>query len=161
MNFFRTYKNLIFILLSLLILGYVLLNFSITHRVNNMDNFVCKAKVMVQRGDAFFKGVIDIKVIDGDGALHVNGFITTEKMEEFVIQRTVLFTAEKYRSSPMWVSNKIVLTHLDNSTPELITKMLPSFYVEPTTVSNIGLVSLDDGSMLITKSHLPYLFCIK
>lgn len=131
-------------------------------KINNMTDFTCKSKVQILRGDYTLKAVVDIKVIDGDGSLYIDGYINGHNKEEFSIQRTIIFKAEKYKSSPVWHSNKIISTHLDNADDEIIVKLLPKFYTTtPITVTNISLITLPDNSSLIMKSHLPYLYCMK
>lgn len=131
-------------------------------KINNMTDFTCKSKVQILRGNYILKAVVDIKVIDGDGSLYIDGYIKEHNNEELSIQRTIIFKAEKYKSSPVWHSNKIISTHLDEVSDEIIVKLLPTFYTTtPVTVTNISLITLPDNSSLIMKSHLPYLYCMQ
>lgn len=127
--------------------------------VNFMDDFTCKAKVRIERNAIKFSGVIDIKVLSGKGAVRIDGIAEGVDDYHYIIQRTVLFNALRENSNPTWKSREIITTHLDNIPDDITSLLLPMFYLKPTTVTNIELESLNDGTLLITKSHLPYLYC--
>lgn len=130
-----------------------------SRKVNPMDNFSCKAKLEVYRESRNFIGVIDINVVQGNGILRGDGVIRNASGTNYIVQRSILFKAENYRSAPAWRSYKIVTTHLDNAPDNIMLYLFPSFYIQPSLVTNINLKSLPDKTMLIIKSHLPYLYC--
>ncbi|MFP2507504.1 hypothetical protein [Buttiauxella gaviniae] len=124
-----------------------------------MDNFSCKEKLSVERKENSFAGIIDIKVIKGKGTLRIDGIIRNSTSSSYIVQRTVILDAEKENSRPTWKSRKIITTHIDDVTDETLVTLFPSFYIKPTTLTNIDLNTLSDGTLVITKSHLPYLYC--
>ncbi|MFP2507505.1 hypothetical protein [Buttiauxella gaviniae] len=124
-----------------------------------MDNFLCKAKLAVERKENSFAGIIDISVIKGKGTLRIDGIFRNASSLSYIVQRTVIFDADKENSRPTWKSKKIITTHLDDVNDESLVTLFPAFYTKPTTVTNIDLETLSDGTLVITKSHLPYLYC--
>lgn len=130
-----------------------------SENINFMDNFTCKAKVRIERNMIKFSGVVDIKVLSGKGSLRIDGVAEDVDNYHYIIQRTVLFNALRENSNPTWKSREIITTHLDNIPDDITSLLLPMFYLKPTTVTNIELESLKDGTLLIIKSHLPYLYC--
>lgn len=127
--------------------------------INFMDNFSCKAKLSVKRKENSFAGIIDINVIKGKGTLRIDGIVHNTRPSSYIVQRTVIFDAEKENSRPTWKSKKIITTHLDDVSNEVLVTLFPAFYTTSATVTNIDLETLSDGTLVITKSHLPYLYC--
>lgn len=154
----RSFLLLIFILAIISMVG-VITYMSKQVNINFMDDFTCKAKVRIERNAIKFSGVVDIKVLKGKGSLRIDGVAEDVENDHYTIQRTVLFNAIKENSNPTWKSREIITTHLDNIPDDITSLLLPMFYIKPTTVTNIELESLNDGTLLITKSHLPYLYC--
>lgn len=127
--------------------------------VNFMDNFTCKAKLKIERDAIKFTGVVDINVVRGKGNLRIDGVSDSDIGKHYTIQRTIIFYAGKENSYPTWKSKEVITTHLDDIPDDVIFHLLPTFYIKPTTVTNINMETLHDGTLLITKSHLPYLYC--
>lgn len=162
MQFAKENKYILILCLTVILVFSAVTHIPAEKKVNSMTDFTCKSKVQIIRGDHILKAVIDIKVIGGDGSLYIDGFIKGQDNDEHSIQRTIMFKADKYKSSPIWHSNEIISTHLDDAGDEIIVKLLPSFYTTtPITVTNISLITLPDNSSLIMKSHLPYLYCMQ
>ena len=162
MSFSKENKCIFMLCLTVILIFSAIIYNPAQKKINNMTDFTCKSKVQIIRGNYTLKAVIDIKVIDGDGSLYIDGFVRGEDNNEHSIQRTIIFKAEKYKSSPVWHSNKIIPTHLDDVDDAMIVKLLPTFYTTtPITVTNISLITLPNNSSLIMKSHLPYLYCLK
>ncbi|MFP2508252.1 hypothetical protein [Buttiauxella gaviniae] len=127
--------------------------------INFMDNFTCKAKLKIERDTMRFSGVIDINVVQGKGSLRIDGVSDVDNGKYYTIQRTIIFYADKENSNPTWKSKEVITTHLDDIPDDITVHLLPAFYIKPTTVTNIDMETLKDGTLLITKSHLPYLYC--
>lgn len=149
----------VIVILAVFFITGVFIYISKREHVNFMDNFTCKAKLRIERNAINFSGVIDIKVSDGKGGVRIDGIAENIDGYHYIIQRTVLFNALRENSNPTWKSREIITTHLDNIPDDITSLLLPMFYLKPTTVTNIELKSLSDGTLLITKSHLPYLYC--
>lgn len=122
-------------------------------------NFTCRASLQIVREDAIFHGILDLKTGDGKGVANITGIITDEKNIENTVQRTILFKHSDFGPSPIWVSHQILISNRETAPGELVQKVLPDFYLKPTSISNMDMYSLSKGTRLITKEDIPYLYC--
>lgn len=149
----------IIIVMTLCVINFCIYQYNKEPNINFMDDFTCKAKLKIERDTMRFSGVIDINVVRGKGSLRIDGVSDVDNGKYYTIQRTIIFYADKENSNPAWKSKEIITTHLDDIPDDITVHLLPAFYIKPTTVTNIDMETLKDGTLLITKSHLPYLYC--
>ncbi|WP_333495279.1 hypothetical protein [Kluyvera sp. CHPC 1.251] len=153
----RTQTYIILFLCALLVIG----TFWYVHPFDESDpdNFVCRASIQIVREDVVFRGILDLKTGNGKGVANINGIITDEKHVENTVQRTILFKHSDFGPSRIWVSHQILISNRETAPAELVQKVLPDFYLKPTSISNVDMYSLSKGTRLITKEDIPYLYC--
>ncbi|EFR2684437.1 hypothetical protein KCK33_003508 [Salmonella enterica] len=126
-----------------------------------MDKLTCKADIQIIKRGLTFYGLIDYKSSGDKGIVNIAGNIVTADKKEFIVQRTILFSLEVYGVSPIWTSQKILVSNRETASSELLNEALPEFYIHPSQVTDVDVLLINRSSYLITKSGIPYLICNK
>lgn len=123
-------------------------------------NLVCRANLHIVRDDIAFRGIVDIKSADMKGISNINGVISKDE-QIYAVQRTVLFTHQDYGVSPVWTSRTIIPSNRETVPASVLEQILPKFYLEDSSVSDVDIFPLNNTAYLITKEGLPYFYCQK
>ncbi|CAI1174638.1 hypothetical protein [Serratia quinivorans] len=129
--------------------------------IKNTKNqkITCRADMMIKSTDATFNGIMDFKTGEGKGIANISGSVSSGSGKEYIVQRTIFFTLTNYGGNPIWLSNKIVVSDIENAPPELLLTTLPDFYLKPSTISDVNIFPVSKDGWLITKSSIPLLYC--
>lgn len=130
------------------------------NKEKNIDDFTCKADLIIKKNNLTFKGVMDFKTGEGKGIVNVSGIVESADVE-YTVQRTVLFTQYFYGVSPVWTSEKIITEQTENIPNDILTSIIPYFYIKPQEVTDTDIIEINDEALLMTKSSTPYMYCIK
>lgn len=122
-------------------------------------NLVCLANLQVVKDNLSFQGILDFKAANYKGIANIHGIVTVSPHEEYIVQRTVLFTHSDYGLSPVWTSRQIVISNRETVPPAILQQLLPDFYLKGSSVSDVDVFILGDDARLITRSGIPYLYC--
>lgn len=106
-----------------------------------------------------FTGILDFKIGKGEGIANITGSVSRGFGTEYLVQRTVFLTLTSYGSNPVWISNKIVVSDVENAPTELLSETLPDFYLKPSTTTDVNIIPVSKNGWLITKSSIPLLYC--
>lgn len=121
----------------------------------------CRAEVMFNADKTTFTGIIDYKSGNDKGIVNISGLLSDEFGKESLVQRMVLFDRTNFGISPIWESKKIVVFNTENASFNQMKKVIPNFFLEPNTPSDVDVFSVSKNALLITKSNIPYLYCEK
>lgn len=123
-------------------------------------DLVCRANLRIVRDDVEFKGIVDVKSSGLKGISNINGMIRKDD-QTYTVQRTVLFTHQDYGISPIWTSRTVIPSNRETVTASVLEQILPKFYIEHSSVSNVDIFPINKTAYLITKEGLPYFYCQK
>jgi hypothetical protein len=123
------------------------------------QKIICRADMMIKSTDSTFNGIMDFKTGEGKGIANITGSVSSGSGMEYLVQRTIFFTLTSYGGNPVWFSNEIVVSDIENAPPELLLKTLPDFYLKPSTISDVNIFPVSKDGWLITKSSIPLLYC--
>mgnify|MGYP003365392639 CR=1 FL=1 len=122
---------------------------------------MCKANLKISHNNYLFRGIIEIKSGAAKGIVNISGFLVFPDKKEYTVQRTVLFTRSSYGVSPVWESNKIIVSNQETAPAESLRNLIPDFYLQSSEVTDVDIIPLDGNARLITKAGVPYLYCNK
>lgn len=123
------------------------------------QKITCRADMTIKNTHSTFNGIMDFKIGQEKGIANIAGSVSNESGNEYIVQRTIFFTLTSYGGTPIWLSNKIVVSDVENSPAALLSGTLPDFYVKPSTVNDVNIIPVSKDGWLITKSSIPLLYC--
>lgn len=157
-NYFRWQTGVLTVFCAMLI--YVI---SLYHDFPNYihtHNVVCRANIQIMRDGVEFKGIVDIKSDAMKGIANINGFIS-QGGQSYIVDRTVLFTHKDYGVSPIWSSHSIIPSNRETVSASLLDEVLPKFYLQKHSVTEVDVFPINNTAFLITKEGIPYFYCQK
>lgn len=123
------------------------------------QKITCRADMTIKNTYSTFTGILDFKIGKGEGIANITGSVSRGFGTEYLVQRTVFLTLTSYGSNPVWISNKIVVSDVENAPTELLSETLPDFYLKPSTTTDVNIIPVSKNGWLITKSSIPLLYC--
>jgi hypothetical protein len=171
LSFFGSFRKqtIIIAIFCLMLVSGALINFHVNKSELNYLN--CRSNIEIVNDHTIFRGVFDYKSGAGKGIANISGSvhvedeiadsIHSEAHEEYLVQRTVLFTQLDYGISPIWNSSKVIASDIENVPDKLLAKLFPWFYLVPDKVMDSDAIPLSKDSWLLTKSSIPFMYCKK
>lgn len=129
--------------------------------IQNTDQkkITCRADMTIKNTNVTFKGILDFKTGEGKGIANITGTVSSGTGIEYLVQRTVFITLSSYGGNPVWISNEIAVSDVENAPTELLSGTLPDFYLKPSTTTDVNIIPVSKDGWLITKSSIPLLYC--
>lgn len=157
-----TLKIVTFILLVV----FVIFIFIFTHyiplnMIKSNSNLTCRSDMKINAEDASFEGSFIYKLGTEKGITNIVGNIISASGEEYLVERTVLLSFSNYGFSPVWTSDKVVISNKDSVPLSVADDLFPNIYIKPSEHSDIDMININASSFLITMAGIPYQYCTK